>query len=59
VRQLQQLLQRWQPSYTAAYGNSDADLAHMALVDEGTYVNGPASGNLPPNVRRVSWSQRA
>jgi len=59
VRQLQQLLQRWQPSGSAAYGNSDADLLHMALVDEGIYVNGPVGGKLPPNVRRVSWFQRA
>jgi phosphatidylglycerophosphatase C len=59
VRQLQQLLQRWQPSASAAYGNSDADLLHMALVDEGIYVNGPARGKLPLNVRRVSWFQRA
>lgn len=58
VRQLQRLLQRRQPSQSSAYGNSDADLAHLALVDEGTYVNGPRSGNLPPNVHRVTWFQR-
>ncbi|MGA3157536.1 MAG: HAD-IB family hydrolase [Steroidobacteraceae bacterium] len=59
VRQLQGLLQRLQPSHTAAYGNSDADLLHMALVDEGIYVNGPGGGRLPPNIRRVAWSQRS
>lgn len=59
VRQLQGLLQRLQPSHTSAYGNSDADLPHMALVDEGTYVNGPAGASLPPNIRPVTWSQRS
>jgi phosphatidylglycerophosphatase C len=59
VHQLQQLLERLQPSHTAAYGNSDADLLHLALADEGIYVNGPAGGKLPPNVRRVSWFKRA
>jgi phosphatidylglycerophosphatase C len=56
VRKLQELRQRLQPSHITAYGNSDADLAHMALADEATYVNGPAGGTLPANVRRVTWS---
>lgn len=58
VRQLQLLLQRLTPAHTVAYGNSDADLAHLALVEEGTYVNGPAAAALPTNIRRVTWSHR-
>jgi HAD superfamily hydrolase (TIGR01490 family) len=56
VRQLQGLLERLQPSRTTAYGNSSADLPHMALADLGIYVNGPGGRSIPSNVRRVSWS---
>ena len=59
VRQLQQLLEHRRPSGSAAYGNSDADLLHMALVEEGIYVNGTRAGKLPANIRRVSWFHRA
>jgi phosphatidylglycerophosphatase C len=55
VIQLQGLLRRLQPSHTAAYGNSSADLPHLVLADQGIYVNGPARGSLPANVRSVTW----
>lgn len=58
VRQLQAVLHRLQPTRTTAYGNSSADLPHMALADQGVYVNGPGRGSIPANVRRVNWFRR-
>jgi HAD superfamily hydrolase (TIGR01490 family) len=53
---LRALLARHAPGHSYAYGNSDSDLAHLQLVDEGWFVNGPpalAAGL--PSVRCVRW----
>jgi phosphatidylglycerophosphatase C len=50
------LLREQQPLLSYAYGNSDADLDHMKLVNAGTYVNGAASEVAAyPNIHAVRW----
>jgi phosphatidylglycerophosphatase C len=50
------LLAKEKPLRSFAYGNSNADLPHMRLVSEASYVNGPA-GDLAglPHIRAVTW----
>lgn len=56
TRCVQSLLTARQPQRSHAYGNSRADLAHLRLVSEGCYVNGPARHVRDwPNVRAVRW----
>jgi phosphatidylglycerophosphatase C len=38
-----------------AFGNSPADLAHMALTSAGVWVNGRADAPHPPHVRIEQW----
>jgi HAD superfamily hydrolase (TIGR01490 family) len=53
---VRELLARLTPGRSWAYGNSDADLPHMRLVDEGWFVNGdPVRAAGLPTVRCVSW----
>ena len=53
------LLAEHQPLLSYAYGNSRADLPHLALVSAGTYVNGPARHLTQlPGVRAVRWFRR-
>jgi phosphatidylglycerophosphatase C len=40
VRRFEGLRVRFGPSSTAAYGNADSDLDHLALADRGVLVNG-------------------
>jgi phosphatidylglycerophosphatase C len=53
---LRNLLARLTPGHSWAYGNSDSDLPHLALVDEGWYINGrEADARGLPGVRCVRW----
>ena len=49
------LLAELRPARSSAYGNSPADLAHLALVGAGIYVNGRHSRALPASVRIEHW----
>jgi phosphatidylglycerophosphatase C len=42
-------------SESIAFGNSPADLAHMALISAGVWVNGRAGAPHPPHVRIERW----
>ncbi|HMD59414.1 MAG TPA: HAD-IB family hydrolase [Steroidobacteraceae bacterium] len=42
-------------SESIAYGNSSADLAHMALTTTGVWVNGRSNAPHPPHVRIERW----
>jgi phosphatidylglycerophosphatase C len=53
------LLDEQRPALSYAYGNSPSDLAHLALVTAGTYVNGTPEGLAQlPNVHAVRWGRR-
>jgi phosphatidylglycerophosphatase C len=57
---LRELLARLAPGRSWAYGNSDSDLPHLALVDEGWYINGRESdAHGLPGVRCVRWQDGA
>jgi phosphatidylglycerophosphatase C len=49
------LLAEHKPMRSSAYGNSRADLQHLALVTEGVYVNGCSRDTLPHSVRIERW----
>jgi HAD superfamily hydrolase (TIGR01490 family) len=51
AQQFQQLVSRLHPRDSTAYGNSQADVAHMLLATRGVYVNGRPK--LPANDRRI------
>jgi len=42
-------------SESIAFGNSSADLAHMALTTTGVWVNGRSNAPHPPHVRIERW----
>jgi phosphatidylglycerophosphatase C len=42
-------------SESIAFGNSSADLAHMALTTTGVWVNGRSNAPHPPHVRVERW----
>jgi phosphatidylglycerophosphatase C len=42
-------------SESVAFGNSSADLAHMALTTTGVWVNGRSNAPHPPHVRIERW----
>mgnify|MGYP000868155406 CR=1 FL=1 len=59
ARCLRSLIDEQRPPLSYAYGNSPPDLAHLALVDVGTYVNGaPPELAHMPKVRAVRWHRR-
>lgn len=59
ARCVRSLLDEQRPVLSYAYGNSPSDLAHLALVSAGTYVNGaPPELAHMPNVRAVRWRGR-
>ncbi|MFO1399862.1 MAG: HAD-IB family hydrolase [Steroidobacteraceae bacterium] len=49
------LLAELRPPRSSAYGNSRADLPHLALVSEGIYVNGRRPRALDAHVRIERW----
>ena len=49
------LLAELRPLRSSAYGNSRADLPHLALVSEGIYVNGRHRGPLDAHLRVARW----
>jgi phosphatidylglycerophosphatase C len=58
ARVVARLLAEQQPFRSHAYGNSQVDLAHMRLVTEAAYVNGPARDLAGlTHIRAVTWQQ--
>jgi len=59
-----ELLARWRPEHSTAYGNAASDLAHMVLFDEAFLVNGSVRARRRAQARRaergpihcVDWS---
>ncbi len=59
TRCVRELLAKYEPSLSQAYGNDPADLEHLALVSAGVYVNGRPQDVLKmPSIRVARWSTR-
>jgi HAD superfamily hydrolase (TIGR01490 family) len=56
ARRFNLLLKRLKPASSVAYGNSIADLPHMALASRGVYINGRQQ-TLPDNSGRIEIAQ--
>jgi phosphatidylglycerophosphatase C len=58
ARRVRAELERLQPADSIAYGNSRADLAHMALVQQAVYVNGNPAHIEAGHIRVERWRTR-